>query len=401
TTGFLIVAWLAGSLADRARRADRRAEEASVALADLRAFSQHVIESLTSGLATTDREGRLLTFNHAAERITGIVASQAVGRSAVAVLQVPEAFWQALPHAIDGLRGRRADYTYRTRHGVLIELGLSAAPLVTPDGQAGFLLTFQDVTEVRQLERDARRRQRLAAVGEMAAGIAHEIRNPLASMRGSIQVLRHELTLSDEQARLMDIVLRESDRLNATVRSLLSYARPEQASLAPVDVARILHDTVTLLRHAPEVRPDHAIEVQTPEGGLVHETDEHRIRQVVWNLASNGLRAMPAGGCLRLAGRHDRDHETLVIEVTDEGVGMTPEQLERLFEPFRGSFDGGAGLGLAIVHRIVSDFGGDIQMASEPGGGTSVVVRLPPAAEPAVPAPAGHDPVGAGGGPVR
>lgn len=383
TTAFVIVAWLAGSLAERVQRADARAAEASLALADLQAFSQHVIESLTSGLSTTDRTGRILTFNQAAERITGLQARQVVGRMAAEALQLPAEFWSGLHHSMDGLRGRRADYPYRTLEGALIELGLSATHLLTPDGQAGFLLTFQDVTEVRRLEREGRRRQRLAAVGEMAAGVAHEIRNPLASMRGSIQVLRHELTLSAEQARLMDIVLRESDRLNATIQSLLSYARPQQAALAPVDIGRILRDTATLLQHSTDVRPDHTIDVQAPDAGLIHDTDEHQIRQVVWNLATNGLRAMPAGGRLLLAARIEEGHDarvesgTLVLEVADEGIGMTREALDRLFEPFHGSFGGGTGLGLAIVHRIVSDFGGDIQLGSEPGAGTRVVVRLP------------------------
>src|SRR5688572_30349021 len=145
-------------------------------------------------------------------------------------------------------RTLRIDTQHRTGDGRSIDLGLTASPLTFPDGRAGFLYTFQDVTDVRRLERNARLQQRLAAVGEMAAGIAHEIRNPLASMSGSIQVLRHELILNDEQAQLMDIVLRESERLNETIKSFLAYARPQRFALAKLDIRKIVQDAALLLR---------------------------------------------------------------------------------------------------------------------------------------------------------
>ncbi len=162
--------------------------------------------------------------------------------------------------------------------------------------------SFQDVTDVKRLERDARLRQRLAAVGEMAAGIAHEIRNPLASMSGSIQVLRQELPLSEEQAQLMDIVLRESERLNDTIRSFLAYARPQRSAMARLDIRRVLQDAATLLRNSAEVRNDHVIDVEVPAEPVWYEADENQIRQIVWNLATNGLRAMANGGRLLIVG---------------------------------------------------------------------------------------------------
>jgi two-component system sensor histidine kinase PilS (NtrC family) len=373
----VVVALLAGSLAERLRRADARLAVASSALADLQAFSQHVIDSLTSGLATTDPQGALVTFNRAAETITGRRAAEVLGRNAAEILQFPAEFAGILTAGLGGAVARRADYVYRTPSGASRDLGLAIAHLVTPDGVTGYLLTFQDVTEMRRLEREARHRQRLAAIGEMAAGIAHEIRNPLASMRGSIQVLRSELALSDEQAELMDIVLRESDRLNETIRSFLAYARPQAGVRQPVDLARLLEDAATLLRNSPERRPDHAIEVDAPAGGLAIEADEHQIRQVVWNLATNGLKAMPAGGTLRLTARPADEHGAALLEVSDAGVGIAPDQLDRLFQPFHGAFGQGSGLGLAIVHRIVTDHQGEIAVESEPGKGTRVRVRVP------------------------
>lgn len=375
---FVAVALLSGSLAERLQRADARLAVASTALADLQAFNQHVIESLTSGLVTTDRAGHIVTFNRAAEQITGHDAAGVIGRPVADVLQAPESFAALLAHDLGGAAARRADYAYRTADGTRREIGLSATHLVTPDGHAGYLLTFQDVTEIRRLERDARRRQRLAAVGEMAAGIAHEIRNPLASMRGSIQVLRSELSLSEEQATLMDIVLRESDRLNETIRSFLAYARPQAAVPLPVDLVRVLQEAAILLRNSPECRPEHRIDVDGPPEGMVVAADEHQIRQVVWNLATNGLRAMPSGGTLRLVARPALDGDGHVgLSVIDEGVGIPPEQLDTLFQPFHGSFGQGSGLGLAIVHRIVQDHRGEVVVESELGGGTEVTVRLP------------------------
>jgi two-component system sensor histidine kinase PilS (NtrC family) len=210
----------------------------------------------------------------------------------------------------------------------------------------------------------------------MAAGIAHEIRNPLASMRGSIQVLRAELELTDEQASLMDIVLRESDRLNHTIGSFLAYARPQAAVLKAVELRPLLSDAATLLRNSPDLRRDHQVLVEADEG-LVVDADEHQIRQVVWNLATNGLRAMPYGGTLRLVAQLDAAGRAVSLAVVDEGVGIAAEQLETLFQPFHGSFGQGSGLGLAIVHRIVQEHRGEIAVESEAGQGTRVAVRIP------------------------
>ena len=211
----------------------------------------------------------------------------------------------------------------------------------------------------------------------MAAGIAHEIRNPLASMSGSIQILRQELPLSTEQAQLMDIVLRESERLNTTIRSFLAYARPQRFAIARIDVRRALNDTALLLRNSAEVSEGHAIDVDVPSGELWYEADEGQVRQIVWNLATNGLRAMPKGGRLRLTAAFEPSSEGVVVTVQDEGIGIAPEDLDGLFQPFHGSFTRGSGLGLAIVRRIVADYHGEIQVNSRPGAGTTVSVRLP------------------------
>ena len=169
----------------------------------------------------------------------------------------------------------------------------------------------------------------------MAAGIAHEIRNPLASMSGSIQILRQELPLSAEQEQLMDIVLRESERLNTTIRSFLAYARPQRFAIARIDVRRALNDTALLLRNSAELHDGHVVDVDVPATELWYDADEGQIKQIVWNLATNGLRAMPDGGRLQLGGAAAADG--VVISVKDEGIGIPPEELDGLFQPFHGT----------------------------------------------------------------
>ena len=374
--GFFGAALLSGSLANSLRSAGAQLQQASTEIADLQALNQHVIDSLPSGLATTDPQQRILTFNHAAEAITGLPFRSAVGRPISDVLQLPPALLATL-NDDSHVAVNRFDVRYRAPDGRDLDIGLSATHLQTPGGRAGLLFTFQDVTNIKKLQNEAAIQQRLAAVGEMAAGIAHEIRNPLASMSGSIQILRHELPLSAEQEQLMDIVLRESERLNTTIRSFLAYARPQQFRITRFDIRRALSDTALLLRNSSEIGEEHSIEADLPGTELWYEADEGQVKQIVWNLATNGLRAMPDGGKLRLAVAVEPSNEGVVITVQDEGVGIPPEELDRLFQPFHGRFAKGSGLGLAIVHRIVSDYHGEIRVSSNAGKGTTVSVRLP------------------------
>jgi two-component system sensor histidine kinase PilS (NtrC family) len=378
-SGFLAVAGLSGYLAEGLRRTGVQLEEASTQLADLQAFNQHVIDSLTGGLATSDMRGRVLTFNRAAESITGIAAADAVGHEVTGVLQLPQVFADVIAAGATRAGTLRHEFGFVRSDGRQIEVGLSSAPLITPRGEVGFLFTFQDVTEVKKQERDARVQQRLAAVGEMAAGIAHEIRNPLASMAGSIQILRDELPLTADQSQLMDIVLRESDRLNDSIRGFLAFARPQRSAMADGDLRLILRDTARLLANNSEVTEQHAVVVDEPPDPVMYRADQAQIRQIVWNLATNGLRAMPSGGELRLSVRTTAVE--VVLAVQDEGVGIAPEEMDGIFQPFRGGFARGTGLGLSIVHRIASDYGAEVRVTSEKGKGTKVEVALPVTAE--------------------
>lgn len=382
---FFAVAFLAGQLAENLRRADVLVEAASEKIADLEAFNQTVIDNLASGLLTMDAAGRVLTANRAAAVITGWPAA-VTGTPAAAALQLPAEFAAELAVADPSARARRVDYTFHRPDGRPIELGVSAAPLPLAGGDRGAIFTFQDVTDIKGLERTAQMRQRLAAVGEMAAGIAHEIRNPLASMSGAMQILRGELPLSAEQAQLMDIVLRESDRLNSTISSFLAYARPTRVDVTRTDARRSVQDAAALLRTSPETSEHHTVEVEVPATPVWLDADEHQLRQIVWNLATNGLKAMPQGGRLLLFARAEGGEAQ--IGVRDEGTGIPTEEVDAIFHPFRGSFARGSGLGLAIVHRIVTDYNGRIDVQSAVGRGTTIVACFPSPRAAAV-APAG------------
>ena len=377
--GFLAVAWLSRSLSESLRSAGAKLEDASHQIEDLRAFNEYVIDSLLSGLISTDADCRIRTFNRAAAGITGIPVADAVGVDAAGLLQMPPHLRPSLG-ALTETQSLRVDLIYKTGDGRLIDIGLTVTTIAFPDGRPGYLFVFQDVTTMKRLEREARLRQRLAAVGEMAAGIAHEIRNPLASMSGSIQLLREELPLSEEQAQLMDIVLRESERLNQTIGSFLAYARPQRAAVSRLDVRSVVEDAAALLRNSAEVRDAHRLDIDVPLKPVWYEADGNQIRQIIWNLATNGLRAMKDGGRLLLSVSEQRDsigRLEVVLSVQDEGCGIPADEIDSIFQPFRSTFERGTGLGLATVHRIVTDYSGTIQVSSTVGSGTTMRVRLP------------------------
>jgi two-component system sensor histidine kinase PilS (NtrC family) len=380
--GLFGVALLSGSLAERVRVGEAQLEQATEEIADLQAFNQYVLDNLVSGLATADAENKLITFNRSAMLITGRSGPLPIGQPAAAVLQLPAAFAASISHDLARVRSMRIDFIYQHTDGRMMDIGLSVAGLPLPDGSRGYIYTFQDVTDVKRFEQNARLQQRLAAVGEMAAGIAHEIRNPLASMSGSMQMLKQELPLSTDQAQLMDIVLKESERLNQTIKSFLAYARPQRFSLQKLDLRELVHETAMLLRNSTDIEDTHRIEVEQSDAPVIIDADEAQIRQIIWNLATNGLRAMPDGGTLRLFAVHEvAGSELAVLRVEDEGVGIPPEEVDKIFQPFRGSFGKGTGLGLAIVHRIVTDYEGRIEVRPRPGGGTIFRVTFPMSAD--------------------
>ena len=217
----------------------------------------------------------------------------------------------------------RLEIAYRRPTGEDVDLGVSVSALATTDPRnAGYLLVFQNLTEIKRLEREVRTKEKLAAVGEMAAHLAHEIRNPLGSISGSAQVLMAESNISSEQGRLLAIITRESKRLSDTLNQFLYQARPSVATRGPVDVGRLISEAVTLLRNGPEVGPTHTVEFEMDKGPHVCLADPDQITQVFWNLSRNALEAMPSGGTLRI--RVAMDGDTLLLSCRDQGRGMRP-----------------------------------------------------------------------------
>jgi two-component system, NtrC family, sensor histidine kinase PilS len=373
----LAVGVLSSQLAERIRRSERELATATKDLAQYRLFNDRIIESMRSGLVTTDLGGHIITFNRAAEEITGYKPHDVRGRNIHSVFGDIE---RQIEVGLESIRTRsrlpRFDIGCTTADGREIHLGFSVAPLVDEsENSRGYVLTFQDLTEVMELEREVRRQERLAALGKMAAGLAHEIRNPLASMRGSVQVLASELSLSVDQAQLMQIVLRESDRLNRIVSDFLTYARPPRMERTVIELSSLLSETTALLRNSSELRSDHKIVEDLPAGPVHYQGDPNQIRQIFWNLARNAIQAMPHGGELRVALEADQDRE-VSITFWDTGQGMSREQKERLFEPFSSS-SSGTGLGMAIVYQLVRDHNGKIVVESEEEKGTRISIRLP------------------------
>ncbi|MBL8194788.1 MAG: PAS domain S-box protein [Blastocatellia bacterium] len=373
----LVIGILGGQIAERLQLSHLALTQATQNLANLQAFNERIIESIHSGLVTTDITGNILSFNRAAEEITQHKANQVIKRTFFEVFGDLSNYLNFTPELLNTSKPIRFTSSCLSATGRQMYLGITASPLSGEDGKPnGLVFSFQDLTEIIKLEQEIRRRDRLAAMGKMAAGIAHEIRNPLAAMRGSIQVLRSELDLSEDQAQLMQIVLRESDRLDKIVSDFLAYARPSPAKLAEFDLVNWIKETVALIRYSNESSAKHEILVECPETSISIVADSNQLRQIIWNLARNSLQAMPEGGKLIIELNQNKEKD-IILTFTDTGVGMSEEEMERIFEPFNSNRPGGTGLGMAIVYQIISDHNGKIDVVSHPNQGAKITITLP------------------------
>jgi two-component system sensor histidine kinase PilS (NtrC family) len=350
-------------------------------------FFPLIFNTISHGIFTVDQDGRITSFNRAAEEITGVPAMEIVGRE---LFHLFSELRPDQPKAADDetspLEGRRRTMTYQRPDGARIHLGFSLAPLRSADGtRIGTIVHFQDLTQTISMEEHLRRVDRLATVGEMAARLAHEIRNPLASLSGSIQLLQDELSLDGANRRLMEIVTQETRRLNALLTDFLLFAKPERPSPQPLDLSCALMETLDLIadqrRKGASVR---VVSQVTP--GLMVEADPKKMSQVIWNLLNNALEAMPDGGELRVRARRasrsrgteaSQEDSWVHLEIEDTGVGIPKELQTRIFDPFFTTKDRGTGLGLSTVHRTLEGMGGMIEVRSEPGRGATFSVWLP------------------------
>lgn len=376
---FFAVAFLSSQFNEQLSRTDANLALANRKLNDIRAFSERVIDSISSGLITIDLQHQIISFNRAAEEITGFSVAQVLGKPVNALFPAILEQLEAGKGVLLGGHGlSRLNLDCTTADGRQIQLGFSVSPLTTVTGEInGFVLPFQDLTDVMRLERDIRRQDRLAALGRVAAAIAHEIRNPLASMRGAVQVLGNDSRLSDEDAQLMNIVLRESDRIDRIISDFLMYARPRQPEKEVVNLNHLLEETLTLLRYNSEIDSSkyQLLAAPCPTPALVF-ADPGQLRQVLWNLARNAIKAMPDGGTFTIAINRTADGAHLEVHFIDTGIGMTEDQIERIFEPFSSFAAGGTGLGMSVVYHIINEHRGKIDVTSEVGHGTTITLLL-------------------------
>ena len=373
--GFYAIAMLTSVLAKDVAAVERDLERKHQRLADLQVAHHDVLESIPSGLITTDLEGVISSANAAAREIFGRSEWQLIGANITETGFLNTATWQALRAGSDSAVNARQETDYDRGDRKLL-VGFSLSPLTRADGtSAGYLVIFQDLSDWRKLQEQVRTKERMAAVGGMASGLAHEIGNPLAAISGSVQMLSSSLDGESAQRKLLDIILKESQRLDRTIKGFLKFARPQEAQQVRFDLQALLEENVELLRNSEEVSEHHEIELTLQPGGATLDADRDQISQLFWNLARNALRAMESGGLLRIVQEAEGDVCRMLF--SDTGRGMTREERENIFHPFRSLFDGGSGIGMAIVYRIVQEHRGQIHVESEAGVGTTITVELP------------------------
>src|SRR5882724_1125802 len=361
----LTIGYLASTLAHRLRQADARLRHASGELENLQALHENIIQSITGGIITAGLDGRVQVATAAACTLLDLEPPAVIGQP------VQSLFLEPLPYALGGLA--HGEVRARTRLGRELTLDLRASCLTAPGrGITGYIYAFDDLTEVRRLEREIRVREQQAAIGRLAGAIAHEIRNPLASIGGSVNVLHGIATLTDEQRLLIEIVTRESERLNAIITDFLAYSRGRQFEFAKVDVLPVLEQVLDevegrMTREASPVRMLRSLRAQEAWTA----GDAGRLRQAFRNLCDNALAGMPEGGTLTISLQEVEDGEnSWEIKVSDTGNTLTQQQALRIFEPFQNQNHVGTGLALAIVYQIMQAHDGRITAGPCPGGGT-------------------------------
>lgn len=365
---YLAVAYLAGLLASKLRQVDVKLKYTSGKLENLRALHENIIQSISGGLITTDLAGFITLVNPAAQKLVERSEDDLLGEP------VQQLFLDPLPAVGSERAGGEVRFVPPSNFRKTFRVMASA--LTIPDrGAIGCVYTFDDLTQVRRLERDLRMQDRLAAVGRLAAAIAHEIRNPLTSIAGSVSMLSGIPDLSDEHRQLLQIVTRESQRLNGIITDFLSYSRGKQYQLAKVDLLLLLEDTLTLLEHRISAQNlGIRLERHFGVGEAFILGDGDKIKQVFWNFSENAVRAMRNGGTLSIS--LEPAGEDWQINFADTGPGMSPQLVEKVFEPFQSQFEGGTGLGLAIVYQIVQAHDGKVWARSKLGQGSVFVLRL-------------------------
>jgi len=391
---FHIVAFLSSAISEELKKKGKELIQKQVDYNQLETFNQNIIQSLDSGLLTIDFSGNINFLNRTAEKILNRNEEELKNTSIYDLFpRINSMIEQARKKASAPSPDYQRYETLLSNHdGRKIYLGFSISPLTDPEGSLiGHTLIFQDITKFKEMEEEMKRVDKMAAVGVLAAGMAHEIRNPLASLSGSIQMLKTELSLDDHQQRLMEITLRESERLNALITDFLLFAQPPQTHKILYPIRKILEETIDLFTHSPSFRDGIHIRRPSDHGEVRVSIDPDQMKQVFWNLLINAAQSMSNGGEIRVQLGNGNGwgvtglplsselggKEWAKISIIDSGNGIAQEEREKIFEPFFTTKENGTGLGLSIVHKIIENHNGLIRVESELGRGSSFIVYLP------------------------
>ena len=366
---FYLAGYLTGYLAEEARSRGSELRKTQEDYSRLEAFNRYVIQSIQSGLLTIDLKEKITFLNQAGEKILGISISQFRDRP------VTDLFPEMKKDIYRELNSRM-ETAFQRPDGEEIQLGLSTSPLKDHENtEVGKIIIFQDLTQIKEMEESMRRSEKLATIGQLAAGIAHEIRNPLASISGAIQLLREEKKeVGEGSQKLMDIIVAESGRLNRLITDFLLYAQPPKLDKKVVDVDALINDTLEVFSRSPQWTEGIEL-VKNIEPDITIAGDPQQLQQVLWNLFINAVDAMGKEGLLKV--KAQKDGKKVMLMVSDTGKGMSPTEKNRVFDPFFTTKEGGSGLGLSIVHKIVENHGGDIVVESRPTHGTTFTLIFP------------------------
>ena len=383
---FFTVAFLSGSLAEKIIAAEKELDARTKDFIKLEDINKNIVENISSGILTLDKDGKINSFNKAAEDHTGYSLKEVYN------CKVNDLF----PNFSFTKRVSRGELVFEKKDGTVLILGFSSSPLNDEKGkEIGHIVIFQDLTRLKEMEDELRRADRLKALGGLAAGMAHEIRNPLASISGSIQVLRDDLELSYDDKHLMDIILRETERLNALITDFLVFAKPATKK-EKIDLEEIIEETLKLVETQSDMQGVSTCR-KFHERTIIY-ADPKQVKQVFLNFFLNALEAMVNGGELSVGIKNDatgynqkqddvacgrmkevssNEDSYALVTISDTGIGIDEEDIDKIFDPFFTTREKGTGLGLAVVYRIIESHGGFVDVKSVKGKGTTFLIFLP------------------------
>ena len=389
---YYTVAYLSSFLSHRLRMVKEELVRASFNLEEQRAFNRNIVQSMGNGLITIDPGGVVTSINPAARILTGYSIEESLEKpieNLIPLAKLKNLFSEDQTLILS----KQIEGEYQRKDGKIIFIRIKISHLADLN-VPGYILVFEDLTEVKEMQEKVMRTEQLAAVGRFSAGLAHEIRNPLTSLSGSIQVLARGLKLESSYKKLMEIVIKETDRLNVILSDFLNYSQPKKSNNTIIDLTQLIQDVIILLKNKEDFSSTKQIVFKGMADHLILNGDEEQIKQVVWNLCINALEAMSQGTLtLKLkevlyfqSGKFKSNHRGMVLEVQDEGCGIAQDQINNIYDPFYSSKKDGVGLGLATVYQIINKNGGVMDVKSKVGKGTLFTVFLPDQ-ESAIPAP--------------